>query len=234
MSGHSKWATTKRHKAIIDAKKSSIFTKLANLISLAARVGGDPEANFQLKMAIDRARSVSMPKDNIDRAIKRGTGELEGQQIEEFLYEGYGPEGIAIILEIVTDNKNRASQEVKHLLSKYGGKLAGPGSVLWQFDHRGVITLDLEKLNDEVQLSLIDAGAEDIKTEGGITLITAVDNLNNLKNKVEELNLPILDQGLEYVAKEIIKPEKDGSLLKLFEELDECDDISNFYTNANL
>ena len=234
MSGHSKWATTKRHKAIIDAKKSSIFTKLANLISLAARVGGDPEANFQLKMAIDRARSVSMPKDNIDRAIKRGTGELEGQQIEEFLYDGYGPEGIAIILEIVTDNKNRASQEVKHLLSKYGGKLAGPGSVLWQFDHRGVITLDLEKLNDEVQLSLIDAGAEDIKTEGGITLITAVDNLNNLKNKVEELNLPILDQGLEYVAKEIIKPEKDGSLLKLFEELDECDDISNFYTNANL
>jgi len=234
MSGHSKWATTKRRKESVDAKRSSIFTKLAKVIAVAAREGSDPETNFKLKMTIDRAKSLSMPKDNIDRAIKRGSGELAAQQIEELTYEGYGPEGVAIIIEIVTDNKNRASQEVKHILSKYGGKLAGPGSVMWQFDYKGVITLDLKKLNDETQLLLIDAGAEDIKTEDNITLITPTDNLNNLKNKAEELNLPLLDQVLEYVPKEIVKSKKEDSLLKLFDELDECDDVNNFFTNTDL
>ena len=218
MSGHSKWSKIKRKKGVNDARRSANFTKLANAISLAARGGSDPDTNFKLKMAIDKAKSNSLPKDNIDRAIKRGTGEIEGQQIEELTYEGYGPEGVAIIVEIVTDNKNRSSQEVKHILSKYGGKLAGPGSVMWQFDYKGVVTLELDKLDDDTQLLLIDAGAEDIKTDGGITLITQTDNLNILKNKVVELKLPLIDHILEYVPKETVKPTNENSLLKLFDE----------------
>ncbi|MBT3690173.1 YebC/PmpR family DNA-binding transcriptional regulator [bacterium] len=234
MSGHSKWSKIKRKKGVNDARRSANFTKLANAISLAARGGSDPDTNFKLKMAIDKAKSNSLPKDNIDRAIKRGTGEIEGQQIEELTYEGYGPEGVAIIVEIVTDNKNRSSQEVKHILSKYGGKLAGPGSVMWQFDYKGVVTLELDKLDDDTQLLLIDAGAEDIKTDGGITLITQTDNLNILKNKVVELKLPLIDHILEYVPKETVKPTNENSLLKLFDELDECDDVNNFFSNADL
>jgi YebC/PmpR family DNA-binding regulatory protein len=234
MSGHSKWATTRRHKEIVDAKRSSSFTKLANIITIAAREGGDPEMNFKLRMAIDKAKSLSLPKENIERAIKKGTGELGDNQIEEMVYEGFGPEGIALVMEVVTDNKNRASSEIKHLLSKYGGNLGGPGSTMWMFNQKGVITLDKKEIDDNLQLQLIDTGADDIKTENGVTIYASVENFEKIKQKVEELNLPILDAGLEYVAKDLIKPAKEESVLKIFEALDECDDVANFYSNADL
>ncbi|MBU1037119.1 YebC/PmpR family DNA-binding transcriptional regulator [Patescibacteria group bacterium] len=234
MSGHSKWATTKRRKAVVDAKRSSLFTKLANAISVAARAGNDTDSNFKLRMAIDKAKSFSLPKDNIEKAVKRGADKLDGSQLEELIYEGYGPEKIALIMEVVTDNKNRTSQEIKHLLTKYGGTLAGPGSVKWQFEYQGVITLDKQSLTDEEELAIIDAGAEDIKNKDGITIYTKVERLEEVKKKIEKLNLPILDAGLEYIAKNLVKPKNENSLLKLFEALDKVDDISNFYSNADI
>lgn len=234
MSGHSKWATTKRRKGAVDAKRSANFTKLANVISVAARGGGDPETNFQLRMAIDKAREYSLPKENIERAISRGTGELAGTQIEELTYEGFGPEGIALIVEAVTDNKNRAVSEIKHLLSRYGGSLASPGSVKWQFNYQGVIALDAKELTDEQELALIDAGTEDINTDDGITLYVKVEDFEKVKERAKSLNLPILEASLEYVSKELVKPKNEESLLKLFEELEACDDVNNFYSNADL
>lgn len=234
MSGHSKWATTKRRKAAVDAKKSANFTRLANSIAIAAKESGDPESNFKLRMAIEKAKAGSLPRENIDRAIKRGTGELGGQQIEDMIYEGYGPEGIALIIEVMTDNKNRASQNIKHILSKYGGNLGSPNSVMWQFSQKGVITLEQNQLADEMQLELIDSCAEDIRTDEGVTIYTPVDQFENVKKKIENLNLATLDAGLEYVAKDMIKPKKDETLLKLFEDLDNCDDVNNFYSNADL
>lgn len=234
MSGHSKWATTKRRKEAVDAKRSSIFTKLANAISVAARQGSDPASNFKLRMAIDKAKSYRLPKDNIERAIKRGTGELAGQQLEELIYEGYGPEKIALIIECVTDNKNRTAQEVKHLLSKCGGALAGPGSVLWQFDYLGVITLDKQFLTDEEELSIIDAGADDLKTAKGVVIYTKADQLENVKRKIEQLNLTILESGLEYVAKNLVKPQNEEAIMKFLEALDDSEEINNFYTNTDI
>ena len=233
MSGHSKWATTKRRKEAVDAKRSASFTKLANIISVAARGGGDPEKNFSLRMAIDQAKSFSLPKENIERAIAKGTGELAGEQIEAIIYEGFGSEGVALVIEAVTDNKNRAVSEIKHLLNKYGGNLGGPGSTMWMFKHQGVITLDKEIITDEEELHLIDAGAADIKTEGNITVYTAIEQFENLKKKIEELKMPILEAGLEYVAKDTIKPQNEESLIKLFDELEACDDVNNFYSNAD-
>ena len=234
MSGHSKWATTKRRKEVVDAKKSANYTKLANIISVAARKGGDPETNFSLRMAIDKAKQYSLPKENIERAIKKGTGELAGTQIEEIIYEGFGLEGIALIIEVVTDNKNRAASEIKHISNKYGGSLAGPGATTWMFERKGVITLDKKELPDEEQLALIDAGASDIKTTDGVTVYTAMNAFEKVKTKAEELKLPILEAGLEYVAKDLIKPKNEESMMKIFEELDGCDDVSNFYSNADL
>jgi len=234
MSGHSKWATTKRKKESVDAKRSANFTKLANIISIAARAGGDPETNFKLRMAIDKAKEYSLPKDNIERAIKRGTGELVGTQIEEITYEGFGPEGIAFIIEVITDNKNRAAAEVKHLLAKYGGSLAGPGSVMWQFERKGVIILDKPKLSDEEELALIDAGVEDIETDDSVILYTNVENFNKVKETVEKLGIKTLEASLEYVAKEKVKPKNEETVTKLYDDLEACDDVSNFYSNADL
>lgn len=234
MSGHSKWATTKRRKEAVDAKKSANFTKLANIIAVAARGGADPETNFKLRMAIDKAKECSLPKENIERAVKKGSGELGGAQIEEMIYEGFGPEGIALVIEVITDNKNRASSEVKHLLAKYGGNLAGPGSTMWLFKQKGVIILDKENLTDDQQLELIDAGAEDIATNAYVTIYTAVESFESIKNKVEALRLPIAESGIRYVAKDSVKPENSESLIKFFEALEACDDVSDFYSNADL
>lgn len=234
MSGHSKWSKIKRKKGAADSKRSSLFTKLANAISIAAREGGDPLSNFKLRMAIDRARSFSLPKDNIERSIKRGTGELAGSQIEEITFEGFGPEGIALVIEVITDNRNRAVAAIKHLLSKYGGSLGSPNSVMWMFEHKGVITLDKQTLTEDEQLQLIDAGVEDIDIEDGITFYTKINDFEKIKERVEALKLPILESGLEFVPKDKVKPKNELSLIKLFEELDDCDDVNNFYTNADL
>ena len=234
MSGHSKWSKIKRKKGAADAKKSASFTKLANAISIAARDGSDPEMNFRLRMAIDNAKSYSLPKENVERAIKRGVGKLEGQQIEEFIYEGFGPEGVAFVIEVITDNRNRAAADVKHIMSKYGGSLGGPGSVMWMFEHKGIISLDKEKISDDEQLELIDAGADDIEADDGIIIYTSIENFKKVKEKVELINLPILEAGLGYVAKEKLKPKNEQSLMKLYEALDDSDDVNGFYSNADL
>lgn len=234
MSGHSKWATTKRKKESVDAKRSANFTKLANIITVAARTGGDPETNFKLRIAIDKAKEFSLPKENIERAIKRGTGELAGSQIEEITYECFAPDGVALVIEAVTDNKNRAASEIKHILNKYGGNLGGPGSTTWMFARKGVITLDKQNLTNNEELELIDAGADDITTDEDVTIYTAPTQFENLKKKIEAIKLPILEANLEYVAKDLVKPKNEETLIKLFDELEACDDVSNFYSNADL
>lgn len=235
MSGHSKWATTKRKKEATDAKRSGLFTKLAKAITVTARDGGDPETNFKLRMAIDRARKFSMPKDSIERAIKSGTGELKGNIIEENIYEGYGPNGIALIIETITDNKNRTISELKHALSQYGGKLGGSGSVIWMFERRGVIYLDAKTLAEEQELTLIDVGAEDIITnDDGIIIYTKDSDLNTVKQKIESLNFKVNDANIEFIAKDKIAPTNEDKIIKLMEALDGLDDVQNVYTNADI
>ena len=238
MSGHSKWATTYRQKAIIDAKKGAIFTKFANLITISAKKGGDIEANPTLRAAIDRAKSVSMPKDNIERAIKRGTGELAGDQIEELYYEGLIPPNIQVVVKCVTDNKNRSGASVRHIFTKNGGAF---GSVLWNFEQKGIIQinnedfkasdLDLEKL----ELELIDAGISDfIKEEGGFVIQTELSDLQKIKELLEAKNLKLESAEIEYIAKEKIVLDDEGTekLDKIFSELEDNEDVSDYYTNV--
>ncbi|MBL7021964.1 YebC/PmpR family DNA-binding transcriptional regulator [Patescibacteria group bacterium] len=235
MSGHSKWATTKRAKEGKDAKRSGLFTKLAKAISIAARDGGDPEMNFKLRMAIDRAKKLSLPKDNIDRAIKSGTGENGGAIIEEITYEGYGPGGIALIIETITDNKNRTVGEVKHMLSKYGGNLGGSGSVMWMFDRKGVIYLESSSINEEQELIIIDAGAEDIITDDNSVIIYTLDSdLHKIKEQLEKNGFDISDSKLEFVPKDKAAVESEEKVLRILDALDDLDDVQNIYTNADI
>jgi len=235
MSGHSKWATTKRAKEGKDAKRSGLFTKLAKAISIAARDGGDPDMNFKLRMAIDRAKKMSLPKDNIDRAIKAGTGESGGDLIEEITYEGYGPGGVALIIETITDNKNRTVGEVKHTLSKYGGNLGGSGSVMWMFDRKGVLYLENKSINEEQELLIIDAGAEDITNEDGFVVVYTKDSeLHKIKDELEKNNFIISDSKLEFIAKDKALAENEEKVLKIMDALDDLDDVQNIYTNADI
>lgn len=239
MSGHSKWAKTHREKAATDAKKGALFTKLSNAITLAAKEkGGNLDTNFTLKLAIDKAKSSNMPKDNIERAIKKGTGELEGEQIMEIIYEGFGPGGVPIIIEALTDNKNRISANMKHILSKYGGSLGTSGSVSWMFERKGVIFL--RKLSNEVdkeelELKLIDAGAEDIKEKDGqMIVICPIKDLQKVKEALENEKFDIEDASLEWIPKETINLQASdkGKIEKLFNSLDEDEDVKDFYTNV--
>ena len=243
MSGHSKWATTKRQKAVTDAKRSSVFTKLANNLTIAARKGGDPEMNFSLRLAVDRARGANMPKENIERAIKRGTGESGGAALEALTYEGFGPAQSAFIIETVTDNKNRTASEIRHLFAKHGGSLGAAGSVAWNFEHRGVIRITAEELktksadNDDFELELIDAGAKDIqKAAEGITIITDVKDLQKVKHFLDQKNLVAASAELEYVPKDVkrLNENEKQKVEQFIEELDEYGDVSNHYTDAEL
>ncbi len=243
MSGHSKWATTKHKKAIVDSKRSSLFTKLSKIISIAARDGDDPTMNFKLRMAIDKARGLSMPKDNIEKAVARGAGTGESKELEEIIYEGYGPEGIALIIEIVTDNRNRVASEIRHILTKYDGSLGSSNSVLWQFQRKGIIYLKNETINEEQELQIIDAGAEDIqKQDNSIRIITAMEDLQKIQEKItkgsdqsKRKNIIEIDNAeLEYIPKNTIQPQNPEKIEKLFAELDENDDVNNFYSNAEL
>jgi YebC/PmpR family DNA-binding regulatory protein len=231
MSGHSKWATTKHRKAVLDSKKSSLFTKLTKNVQIAARHGADPEMNFKLRMAIDKARSFSVPKDNIERAVAKGSGTGEANALEEITYEGYGPDGVAIIIEAVTDNKNRTAP-LRHILSKYDGSLGATNSVMWQFERVGVIYLKDAELSDEQELTIIDAGASDIeKSTDGIRIITAMENLQKVQDKIKNL-VEIDNAELEYIAKNKVKVNDEEKLEKLFEILEENDDVNNYYSNA--
>ena len=243
MSGHSKWHNIQGRKGKQDAIRSGQFTKIAKLIAVAARNGGDAAANFSLRIAIEKAKAVGMPKDNIERAIKRGTGELEGAQIEEVIYEGYGPGGVAVLVKCLTDNKNRTVSEIKHIFSLYGGTMAGAGSVMWMFNQVGLVTvpnfqfpISNFQTRDELDLALIEAGAEDIKDDedGGIDIYTKVENFQRVLNKVKELGLEPVESGLQWVAKDKVSvSEEIGQKLgKLFGDFDENDDVEDYFTNA--
>ncbi|MDD5749399.1 MAG: YebC/PmpR family DNA-binding transcriptional regulator [Patescibacteria group bacterium] len=234
MSGHSKWATTKRAKAANDAKRSNLFTKLAKNIAIAAREGADPETNFKLRIAIDKARSFSMPKDNIERAVKRGSGQSGDDKIENFVYEAYGPEGIALMIEVITDNKNRTVSNLKHLLNKYGGSLGSDGSVKWLFEPKGQIILTKEDISEEEELQLIDAGAEDIVREDKISVISAMTDLRSVREKIQAAGFEIESFELTYLPKDKIKVSSEEKIIAFLEALDDDDDVSNIYTNADI
>ncbi len=240
MSGHSKWHKIQHKKGANDAKRSSIFTKLTRAITVAAQQGGgDPEMNFSLRLAIQKAKSANVPKDNIERAIKKGTGELKGEQLSEIVYEGYGPGGVAILIETLTDNTNRTVSEIKHIFSKHGGSLGGPGSVQWQFERKGVIRFVLDKKQnldigwDDLQLELMEAGAEDIaENDYGVEIICSVENFKNILDILNKHNLEPDDSSLEWIAKEKISLNEDESekLNRLVEALEDLDDVREVYT----
>lgn len=239
MSRHSKWAKIKRQKAVEDIKRGALFTKLAHSITIAAKEGGDPATNFKLRLAIDQARALNMPRENIERAIKRGTGELtDGTKIEAVLYEGFLPGGIALVIEALTDNKNRTTSVVKHFLNKYGGSLGAPNSVLWMFAKKGVIRCkksgDQDK--EKFELKLIEAGAEDIVEEDdGWTVYTNPEELQKVKENLEKENITVEFAEIEFVAKnkiEITDPGLREKLENLCNELDEEDDINNYFVNV--
>ena len=237
MSGHSKWATTHRQKEIADAKRGAVFTKYSNMITIAARGGGDPDNNPSLRSAIDQARSVSMPKNNIERAIKKGTGELGGARVEELFYEGTLSHGIQVVVKCLTDNKNRSGSAVRHLFTKNGGAFS---SVLWNFSHLGVIAISnseisSKKISDEdLELELIDQSIVDfIKEPEGITIYTEIKDFQKVRKFLEEKGLNLESAKIEYVAKEKIElPSGDlDKLDRFFEELDDLEDVADYYSN---
>ncbi len=239
MSGHNKWANIKHRKMAQDAKRSKIFTKLIREIIVAAREGGgDPEKNPRLRAAIERAKAANMPKDNIERAIKKGTGELEGEQLHEITYEAYAPGGVALFIKVVTDNKNRSAQEVRHILSKYGGNLAESGSVSWIFERKGIINIPREKASDVEELAMvaIDAGAEDIKDdEDPIQITTAPENLSAVRDAIEQAGYEV-EASVSYIPKNTVRVTGADAekLLKLLNALEELDDVQEVISNFEM
>jgi len=238
MSGHSKWATTKRKKAVIDAKRGKMFTKLIKEITIAAREGGgDPAGNPRLRLAIDNAKSVNMPQDNIDRAVKKATGELEGSSYTELTYEGYGPSGIAVLVEVATDNKNRTVAEIRHIFSKHGGSLGETGSVAWMFDRKGIITLPKQgKSEDELMEIALDAGADDLETADEFYEVkTSLEAFEPVRKAIVNKKLNVDNASLQWVAKNSIKVEGEDAekVINLIDALEDCDDVQNVFSNAD-
>ena len=235
MSGHSKWETTKRQKAVVDAKRGAAFTKLGNMIAIAARKGTDPDMNPALALAIDKAKHANMPASNIQRAIDR-VSDKNASALEEIVYEAYGPGGIGIIIETATDNRNRTLPEVRTTLTKNGGTIADPGSVAFQFDHKGVI--HVEATGDEALMTILDAGAEDATDDGKeITAITDMRDLHQVRQAIVDAGLTVADAGLEYVGKtqvEVNDPDKAARAMRLLNALDDLDDVTGVHTNADI
>ena len=239
MSGHSKWSSIKHKKGALDAKRGKIFTKLIKEITVAARIGGgDPDGNPRLRTAILAAKGQNMPGDNITRAIKKGTGELEGVQYEEVNYEGYGPGGAAIFLEAMTDNKNRTVSEIRAALGKAGGNLGENGCVAWMFEQKGLITVKTEsKDEDELMELAIDAGADDMQTvDGYYEITTAVENFESVRTTLEESSITIETSEVTRIpANMVAVDEKKGkALLKLMDILDDHEDIQKAYSNFDI
>ena len=239
MSGHSKWSTIKRAKGITDAKRGALFTKVAREISVAARQGGgDPDANYRLRLAIEKARAVNMPSDNIKRTIDKATGGGEADQYEEIVYEGYGPGGVAVLVEAQTDNRNRTAAEVRSMFAKSGGQLAGSGAVAWQFEPRGLITVPRAGLDaDEVALSAIDAGAEDVDTDDeAIEVYTTPSDLEAVRAKLEGAGVPVDSAESTMVAKQTVELDaaKARQALRLIESLEDLEDVSRVTANFDI
>ncbi len=239
MSGHSKWSQIKRQKGANDVKRGAVFTKVAREISIAARAGGgDPDGNFRLRLAIEKARAVNMPADNIKRAIERAAGTGEADQFEEIVYEGYGPGGVAVLVEAATDNRNRTAAEVRSRFAKSGGQLAASGAVAWQFEARGLITVPRDGVDaDEVALSAIDAGAEDVDTETDpLEIYTAPAELEAVRRKLEDAGVTVEQSESAMIAKQTVELDASRArqALRLVEELEDLDDVQRVTANFDI
>ncbi len=239
MSGHSKWSSIKHKKGAADARRGKIFTKLIKEITVAARLGGgDPEGNPRLRAAIAAAKAENMPKENIERGIKKGTGELEGTSYEEANYEGYGPGGVAVLVDCLTDNKNRTVADVKHLFERHGGNLGEPGCVAWMFQKKGLIVFEKHKVDEEQLLNLaLEAGAEDVKEqETEFEVIMDPADFEAIKSAVDEAGLPYTFSEVTMVPKNTVDVEgkKAQQLLNLMQALEDHDDISHVYANFDI
>jgi YebC/PmpR family DNA-binding regulatory protein len=239
MSGHSKWSSIKHRKAAADAKRGQQFTKLARAITVAAREGGgDPDANPTLATAVQKARDASMPKDNIQRAIDRGTGAgADAAAIERVVFEGYGPGGAAILVEALTDNRNRTSAEVRHAFTKHGGNLGEPGSVAWIFEKRGVILIDGERYGEDDLIAAIDAGAEDVQRDGDLLkVISDPSELTQVRAALEDAGVEIQSSDLAMEPSNLVEIDESsaGSLLRLLDALEEHDDVNEVHANFDI
>jgi YebC/PmpR family DNA-binding regulatory protein len=238
MSGHSKWSSIKHQKGVTDARRGQLFTKLTREIIVAAREGGsNPETNFRLRLTVQKARDNNMPQDNIERAIKRGSGEIEGVALVELVLEGYGPSGTAILVQALTDNRNRTLQDVRNIFSRNGGNLGESGCVGWLFDSKGLIRVDTNDLDtEEIALQAIDAGAEDVNIENAnMEIYTKPEELEAVRRALEQKNIPIASAELSTVPKTTIELEEKAALqtLKLLDKLEELDEVQNVSSNAN-
>jgi len=239
MSGHSKWSTIKHKKQAVDAKRGKIFTKLIKEITVAARMGGgDPNSNPRLRTAIAAAKSENMPKDNLERAIKKGTGELEGVNYEEIVYEGYGPGGAAIMVEVLTDNKNRAVADIRHIFTKHNGNIGANGCVAWMFDKKGCIDIQKDGIDEEAVMEIsINAGAEDVLEEEKIfEIITAPEDFESVKAAIENASIPYFSAEITMLPQTTssLTGKEAEQMFKLMESLDDCDDVQKVYTNADI
>jgi YebC/PmpR family DNA-binding regulatory protein len=239
MSGHSKWAGIKHKKAIVDAKRGQTFTRASREITIAAKEGGpDLDSNFRLRLAVQKAREVNMPADKIQAAIDRGTGAGKSDSLEELRYEGYGPAGVAILVDAMTDNRNRTAASLKHIFSKYGGNLAESNAVAWMFDRKGIIALDpAGKDPDDIGLAAIEAGAEDIQVEdGSVEITTSPSDLESVKTAVEGLGVKVENAEITMHPKQTVPVEEDkaASVLRLMEHLEEDDDVQQVYANFDI
>jgi len=239
MSGHSKWSTIKHKKGAADKKRAKVFTKLIKEITVAARMGGgDPGANPRLRRAIDSAKAQNMPKDNVDRAIKKGTGDMDGVNYEEIMYEGYGPGGVAVMVECLTDNKNRTIADVRYIFNKAGGNVGTDGCVAWMFDKKGVITISKENADEDTLMEVaLDAGAEDIKDEGdSFDVLTAPDDFDAVKDAIDGAQIPCEVAEISMVPQNTtaVSGKEAEQMIRFMEALDDNDDVQNFYTNADI
>lgn len=236
MAGHSKWAKIHRGKAIEDAKRGAVFTKLGNAVALAARGGTDPDMNFSLRLAIDKAKAANMPAANIQRAIDRGSGKLGGEQIQEVMYEGYGPGGTAILVECATDNTNRTYPDVRLAFSKHGGNIAEKGSVAFQFERKGMITI--KGTGEDLLLEVLDAGADDaVEDDGEMTVYTEPKKLAEVRDNLKTKNVEVIEAELTYVPNntiEITDESTAGKIMRLMDALDSLDDVSKTHVNFDI
>lgn len=234
MSGHNKWSTIKHKKAATDAKRGKIYTRIVKEIILAAKNGGDPDTNPRLRTAINTAKQANMPRENIERAIKRGTGELEGVAYEEVTYEGYGHNGVGIVVDVLTDNKNRTVADVRHAFSKFGGAMAEAGAVSWNFDQRGYFTVPVEELDeDEFMMAALDAGAEDIqKSEDVFEVFTSPTEFHAVLSNMEKAGFKIENAELTKIPKTTVNADEVADkLMKLIDVLEDLDDVQKVYAN---
>ncbi|HXV60825.1 MAG TPA: YebC/PmpR family DNA-binding transcriptional regulator [Vicinamibacteria bacterium] len=239
MSGHSKWHSIKHKKAAADAKRGKAFTAIIKEITVAARIGGgDPSFNPRLRLAVDKAKAENMPKDNIERAIKKGTGELEGYSLEEVQYEGYGPGGVAVLIEATTDNRNRTVGEVRHLFSKYGGNLGESGSVNWLFEKKGYLVVERTDIDEEALLeTVLEAGGDDVKEDGSSwEIYTSPDSFEAVREALKSKHIRIAAEELSMVPKSSVKLEgrQAQQMLKLMDALEEHDDLTQVWANFDI